>query len=100
MADITIVQKLGSKRIAFSQVSIGTTAGGTTLIAARNGRTRVIIKNHDTTNAIYLGEASDTVSATTGRTLLAGESEAFETQAGLKALSASGTIIVSVVEEF
>lgn len=98
--DQVVVRKLGSLSLNITQVTIPTTAGGTTLIAARNGRSRVIVKNHDTTNAIYLGGAADTVTATSGLTILAGESVALETQAGLKALSASGSIIVGVVEEF
>lgn len=100
MPGSTTVVPQGSRFIEFGNVQIDTTVGGSTLVAERLGRRRVTVKNEDSSASAYIGNADATVTSTSGRELKAGESETYETQAGLKALSSSGTIRLSYVEEY
>lgn len=100
MADNVVVTDRGAPNVNITQVSIGTTAGGTTLLAARNGRRSVTFINLDGSTSVYLDDSDATVTSTSGITLRAGESIRIESQYGFKALSASGTVLVGVVEEY
>jgi len=90
---------VGAANVAAGTVAIPTTAGGTLLVAARDTRTRVTVYNTTTTPA-YVG--TGVVSSTNGAYLpgVVGASLTFYTTAALKALSTSGTINLSYVEEY
>ena len=69
------------------------------IFAARPTRVRAVVKNLDAAISIYIG-AADTVSSTTGLTLLAGESVEVFTTAAIYAIAASGTPSVGLMEEY
>jgi hypothetical protein len=89
-----------TKNVVITQVASATTAGGVVLVAERAGRRRVTFKNLDGSIIVYIGAGDQTVSASNGFTLLAGQSVTFETQAAFKSLSASGTPSIAVAEEY
>ena len=93
-----MAREFGSDQVAVSQAATATTAGGTQVLAAKNTRTRAVFKNLDTSITIYLG--TGTVSSSTGIPLLAGESIALHTKGAIKALSASGTPSLAIVDEY
>lgn len=91
-------REFGSKQLEITQVATATTDGGTQVLAAKNSRIRAVFKNVDSSITIYLG--TGTVSSSTGMPLLAGESITLHTRAAVKALAASGTPSLAIVDEF
>lgn len=80
-----------------AQATIGTTA--TLIVAARSGRDTVVVENHGTTD-VYVGPAG--VTAATGLLLpgTKGASIAIETTDAVYGVVASGTQVVSAIENF
>lgn len=74
-----------------NQVSVDTTAGGTTIVSASAGRQGVIITNQGTVDC-YVGTGSVTTS--NGFLLAAGESLALPTDSDVKAITASSSTTV------
>lgn len=91
-------REYGAKRVEVTQVATATTAGGTEVLPFKASRTRVILKNTDSSITIHVG--TGTLSATTGYPLLAGQSVELHTQGAIKALAASGTPRLAIVDEF
>lgn len=91
-------REFGSAQLSITQAATATTSGGTQVLAAKDSRVRAVFKNIDASITIYLG--TGTVSASTGIPLLAGESIALYTRAAVKALSASGTPSLAIVDEY
>jgi hypothetical protein len=80
-----------------NQATVAATA--TLIIAARRGRDTVVIENHGTT-PVYLGHSG--VTTTTGLLLpgVVGASVAIETTEAIYGIVASGTQVVSAIENF
>lgn len=89
-------REYGLPSIATDQVALSTTAAQ--VVAARNQRHRVVIKNIDSTITIYVGASG--VTASDGFQLLAGESVALHTTAAVFAVAASGTPSAAYLEEY
>lgn len=89
------MSKALSTQISFTQVTAGASAAA---VAERPQRHRVIFKNTDSSITIYLG--TGTVTSANSLPLLAGESVALETTAAVNCLAASGSPVLSVVEEY
>ncbi len=83
--------------VATNQISVGTTAGGTVICAARAGRKSLTIINHGTTD-VYVGPNG--VSTTSGALLTGqkGAGIAFDGGAAVYGIVDSGTQTVSYVE--
>ena len=86
----------GAPSIANGQVATSTTSAE--LVAARKGRSRIVIKNLDASITVYVG--TGTVATNTGMPVLAGESIALYTAAAINGRSASGTPSIAYVEEY
>ena len=90
---------VGAANVATGQVSVDTTSGGVTVAAARVTRRSITIVNHGTTD-VYIGVGSVT---TSNGILLPGTKGAaltIETTLAVKAIVASGSQIVSYLEEY
>lgn len=90
-------QVFGAASLAATQNALSTTAEA--IFVARPTRTRAVVKNIDSSIIVYVGEA-DTVTASTGMPLLAGESISLFTTAAVYAIAASGTPTVALLEEY
>lgn len=90
-------QAYGAASLAATQNALSTTAEA--IFAARPTRTRAVVKNIDSSITVYVGEA-DTVTSSTGMSLLAGESISLFTTAAVYAIAASGTPTVALLEEY
>ncbi len=75
-----------------AQVSVDTTAGGTTILAASAGRAGAVLTNHGTTS-IFIGTGAVTTS--NGFELKGGESVPMPTDSEIKGIVASTTVTVS-----
>ncbi len=98
-ADAQVVKETGVGNIAVNQVSVTTTAGGTTIAAARSTRRGILVINHGTT-AVYLGPSGVT---TSNGLLLAGIVGAFisiPTTVAILGIVGSGTQTVSYIEVY
>jgi hypothetical protein len=84
---------------AVARVSVGTTAGGTLLAAARPGRVAVTIINEGTAD-VRLGNAGVTTSIGALLTGLKGASVTIPTSDAVYAIVGSGTQNVSVIESY
>lgn len=91
------VNEQGGTAIANGQVSVDTTSGGVQVVAARDTRKSVLIRNRGTV-IVYLG--TGTVSSTTGFPLDAGEAMTIQTTAQVKAIAASSSATVAYIEEY
>lgn len=86
-----------SSTFVTSQVTVDTTAGGTVIAAASATRRRITIQNNDAGTGVYI--------RTTAPTTLNGfyipplGSVTLNTLAGIKGITAAGSVIVSVMEE-
>lgn len=69
------------------------------LAAERSGRRRITIRNHDGSILVYVGTTSS-VTSSTGFALGAGATIALESDAAVYIIAASGTPLVSFIEEF
>jgi hypothetical protein len=89
----------GAPSVANAQVSVGTTVGGDTIVAARTGRRSVTIVNHGAT-AVYVG--TGTVSIANGFLLpgVAGAALTINTTAAVKGITGGGSQTVGVLEEY
>lgn len=87
---------VGAGNVVSARVSVLITA--TALVAARAARRRLLVKNIDTVNPIYVGPA--TVTVANGMEVKAGESLALFTTAALQAIASGGTVATCVLEEF
>lgn len=87
---------VGATTYANGQVSASTSAA--TLLAARATRRSVIFKNHDASITVYIGAA--TVSSSNGMAIAAGESIKLYITTLIQVISASGTPVVSYIEEY
>lgn len=90
----------GGEFVTNADTSVDTTAGGTQIVAARNSRRYVIIKNTHASITIYVGSSDETVASTLGMELKAGESMTLHTTAALKALAASSSVTVKTTEVY
>jgi hypothetical protein len=86
----------GAAHEANSQVTATGTAG--TLIIARATRVGCLIKNTDASITVYIGAA--TVTAANGMPLKAGESVVVSAQTLIQVISASGSPVVAVFDEY
>lgn len=91
------MERATSQQALGSQVSVPTSAGGIALVAANPSRRRVVIKNDDTANPIYVQSGTPT---TSHFKIAAAASMSFYTKAALSAISTGGTVVVSVWEEY
>ena len=90
-------QSYGAASFTVTQNALSTNAEA--IFAARPTRTRAVVKNTDSSITVYIGEA-DTVTSSTGISLLAGESIALFTTAAVYAIAASSTPTVALLEEY
>lgn len=87
----------GSTAIANGQVSVDTTSGGVEVVAARDTRKSVLIRNGGSV-AIYVG--TGTVSSANGFLLNPGEAITVRTTAQVKAIAASTSATTYYLEEY
>lgn len=87
----------GSTAIANGQVSVDTTSGGVEVVAARDTRKSVLIRNGGSV-AIYVGQG--TVSSANGFLLNPGEAITVRTTAQVKAIAASTSATTYYLEEY
>lgn len=69
------------------------------LAGTRSGRRRITIRNHDGAIVVYVGTSSS-VTASDGFALGAGATISIESDAAVYMIAASGTPVVSFIEEF
>lgn len=96
---VSVGAQAGAPNIANTQVTVDTTAGGVALVAARATRRCVTFVNNGAVD-VFLG--TGTVSAANGF-LLVGTKGAAVTMcvtAAVKAITASGSVAVGVLEEY
>lgn len=91
------VDEQGSTSFAQGQVSVDTTGGGVTIIAARETRKAAVIVNRGTI-AIYVGSGS--VTTANGFQLNPNDSVRISTTAAIKGITASSTATAHYIEEF
>lgn len=87
----------GAANLATATVAVDTTAGGTAIAAARATRRSVTVRNLDGATSIYVGAGTIT---SANFLLKAGESINLDTVAAVKALSASGSVNVGIIETY
>lgn len=91
------IDPIGASAIANGQVSVDTTSGGVEVVAARDTRQSVLIRNGGAV-AVYVGQG--TVSSTNGMLLNPGEAITIRTTAQVKAKAASSSAAVFYLEEY
>lgn len=84
-----------SDQAAASQVSV--TTSDTAVAPANVARRRIVLRNNDATNPVYI---SHTTATTSHFFLKATESLEIRSQAAIRAIATGGTVVVSVWEEF
>lgn len=87
----------GASHFTATQATLSTEAEA--IADVRDSRVRLLVKNNDESIAVYLGDALG-VTANTGFALAGGESVALNTTAEVFAIAASGTPVISVLEEY
>jgi hypothetical protein len=86
-----------TKQFVTGQNTLSTTAE--VLAAQRSGRRRITIRNHDGSILVYVGNSAGVTSGT-GFALGAGATIELESDAAVYMIAASGTPLVSFIEEF
>jgi hypothetical protein len=87
----------GSGSAAYGNVSIGTSAA--VLVAARQARESVLIKNNHASQILYLG-GNSSVTSSNGLPLAAGESVRVETRQVVYAIASGASTDVRYFEEY
>jgi hypothetical protein len=87
----------GSGSAAYGNVSIGTAAA--VLVAARQARESVLIKNNHASQILYLG-GNSSVTSSNGLPLAAGESVRVETRQVVYAIASGASTDVRYFEEY